>query len=162
MCIHNAALSIDWCYVCLRRSRSASTFSVLGVRWRGHPMVEILRDGRPSWHAPFEQEFRFGCLKAKLILASMEQIRSFSEAADPAEVFRDPFHRHFEQLSLAVQGQSVGSFTRSDGQVVREPYLRLSSQPELRGGMIGIGITKAGALVDVENDLWTWLAKECL
>lgn len=161
MCIHNPAVPIEWCSLCLRRAASSSTFSIRELRWKGNAVVEILRDGQPFWQT-FEEAFRFGCLKAKLILGSIGHIRTFSEAAAPAETFRTPFRQDFAQLSLSVQAQSFASFTRSAGQIVNEPYLKLSCVPERAGGSIGFGVTKAGALLEIEKDLWAWLAKHCV
>lgn len=160
MCRHNAAVPVDWCSLCARAAGANHTYSLRGTRWKGHPVVEILRDGQPFWNHS-EEDFRFGRLKAKLIVASITHIHTFLAAPEAALAFPEPLREVFPQLHLVIERQTFVSFPRG-GQDVHEPYMKVSAVPHDRHKCIGFGITKAGALVALERELWEWVAQEAL
>jgi len=52
-------------------------------------VLEVLRDGQAYW-SEVDEHFRFGCLKAKLMVSSLNVIRAFLEAEDPGGLFEEP------------------------------------------------------------------------
>lgn len=122
--------------------------------YKGNPVIEILDDGEPfGADLPTKEHFSFGVRKAQMVVAFMDEIARFarSDGAEPSitrEIERD------------VRG--VGSCTcvketefEVHGDTIERPYLELSAGSRT----IGFGVTKAEALLDVEEDLERFVEK---
>jgi hypothetical protein len=125
-------------------------------------VVEVLKDGGPVH--PYDEHFRFGCEKAKLIVAAMDVIAEFasntrddgSTTVDSQVILSQRFRIQFH-----VWVEMHEEFTHSLGFTVYKPWLRLEVLPSGTGAHIGVGVQKAKALVALREDLERWVAGAC-
>jgi hypothetical protein len=124
--------------------------------WKDEPIVEILRDG-DHWKSPWDSRFRFGRVKAKLILSSKRIIEKFALSDDPAAVLPERMVRRPDK-DLAIQLQTFPAFTNSYGVYVEEPFLRIE---RIERGFppphIGLGLAKAAAVTILRPEIHAWL-----
>jgi len=119
------------------------------------PIVEILRDGN-VWDSPWDTNFRFGRIKAAMILYSIDTIQKFALSSDPGKMIPLPIFIQTDP-DLVIQLQTFPSFAKMDREIIEEPYLRLERVAEKYPQHIGFGQKKAAALVILKNELRNWL-----
>ncbi len=124
--------------------------------YQGYPVFEILADGQPFGTVfPYDREFKFGLRKARAIVACLDALEEFSESEGRLPDANTGPLMYLAEGGLAVSVIKEERFIHSSGQVVNEKFLKLSSG-ERR--LIGIGRTKARALLDLEDDLRSFCA----
>jgi hypothetical protein len=119
------------------------------------PIIEILRNG-DVWASPWDTNFRFGRIKAAMILYCIDNIQGFALAPESGKLIPSPII-HQPDPDLIIQLQTFPAFTKMDGVIVDEPYLRLDRIGEKYSSHIGFGQRKAAALVILKKDIKNWL-----
>lgn len=119
--------------------------------FKGNPFIEITqKDGA---HFPYDEHFRFGCFKAKMILSCMDIINDFIEGTitfTEKTIYSSlicgdiKVERHFNFLFK--------------GQTIYAQWLQLQAL----NGEIGFGQEKAKALVALSDDIKAWLYNNCV
>ena len=105
--------------------------------------------------------FSFGRSKAKLIINCMEIVKDFNRYKGKIDTKKhNKLFKHDDVIITIEDGKMIvtnrkGSFITSWGKVVNKPYIKLKS-----GKLnIAFGLTKAGALVELENQIKEWINK---
>ena len=127
--------------------------------YKGNKVVEVLKNGGPIH--PYDEHFRFGIQKAKLLLAALTIIREFAaNTADDgtttvaSQVVRD----EATGCQICVWVEMHPEFEHSSGVTIDKPWLQIEAIPLGSGAHIGLGVQKAKAICAVARQLRTWLA----
>ncbi|MEL7592322.1 MAG: hypothetical protein AAGU17_13615 [Anaerolineaceae bacterium] len=151
-CKHFPQNRINDCPICFPVDR----FEILPKIWISDPIVEILRNGK-SWESPWDKEFQFGRLKTALIYYSLEIIEDFAIHPNPGKMLVSPFIFQPDP-DLSIHVQTFSAFTKYDGHIVDEPFIRLDRIFNgKKTSHIGFGQFKASALVILIDGLQQWL-----
>lgn len=119
-------------------------FSSRIEQYLGNPTLEILVDGKPwgdVYH--YDEHFRFGLHKAKLILCFFDIIEEFVNSNGKRPHFED----HQNEESSACRCTYSSEFTRSNKREIKQPYLKLKCNESA----ISFGLAKAQALIDIRD-----------
>src|SRR3989442_3541350 len=100
--------------------------------YRGNPVVEVLKDGGPVH--PYDEHFRFGREKAKLIVAAMDLIEEF--ASNSIVESREVQSKRFG-LRFRAWVEMHDEFVHSSGAPIHRPWLKLEVLPAGTGAEIG-------------------------
>lgn len=155
-------LKIDWCASCSPRETRHSSFNyeIVESIYKDSPVIEILENSEPF---PFDSHFRFGCKKARLILACMDTIVEFSEHTD--DNGRSTVKPHTidsikfgGEISVSIEPHP--EFVHSSGRTINKPWLSLRVMP-YESPHISFGLRKAHALVSLKDQIIKWLNKQC-
>jgi hypothetical protein len=153
LCEHYFNLVNRNCPICF----PSEHYQIVPDNFTGKPLVEIFRNGNP-WLAPGDRNFRFGTKKAAMILYCIKEIEQFAISNCPAEIYETCIRK----ISSAdptdeIYLQSFPEFERTDGEVVRMPFLRVDRVVNsVKSTHIGFGQLKATALVILEEELRDW------
>lgn len=129
------------------------SYQLIESIYKDNPIIEITRED--GTHFPYDEHFRFGCFKAKLILASMDIINDFVEGMI---TFTE------KTIYSARIGGDIKVERRFNfpfkGQTIYSQWLQLQAlnSPDKK---IGFGQEKAKALVALSDDIESWLCKYC-
>jgi hypothetical protein len=133
-------------------------FSLKEDRFRGFPVVEVLKNGGPvhSW----DTHWCFGVRKAEIMIACMPALREFWKASDYEKLAFGSrlVEDQSRNLRVRVRIKMQADFERSDGHPVDRPWLYLEALPP-DSGDLGLGALKCQAICGVEQDLRNWLRK---
>jgi hypothetical protein len=133
-------------------------FSIRESRFRGNPIVEVLKNGGPihMW----DKHFRFGLRKAEMLLSCIELIREFGSSTDERRLAFQPrvVENQRRGLSIQISVEMYADFEHSSGERVDRPWLCLQALPP-DTEHIGIGALKCQAICAVQDDLEAWLRK---
>jgi len=125
--------------------------------WRDKPIVEVFRDGK-AWARPWDTHFRFGVVKAAMILYCIDIVQEFALTSSSGNVI--PESRYLvdkRDLKSTIQLQTFPLFINSYQEIVEYPFIRLDRLSQnLSTADIGFGQHKAAALVILKNDLAHW------
>lgn len=145
-----------------RRTQENPVFSVITGYYAGSPVVEILENGGPVTR--YDVYFRFGCLKARMILACLPALKRFGwpfcddgRSKFEAQTFRDSGPGVTVELAVALNANSRRSNT---GELIDKYWSDLKSLPS-HGTHKGLGIMKCRAVRGVQDDLRAWLFSQC-
>ena len=119
-------------------------FSTRIAQYLGNPTLEILVDGKPwgdVYH--YDEHFRFGLHKAKLIFSFFDKIEEFVKLNGKRPHFDDPQNGE----SSGCRCTYFPQFPRSNKRQIDQPYLKL----ECNQLTIGFGLAKAQALIEVRD-----------
>ena len=135
---------------------TATNYELSLTTSKNEPIVEVLRNGK-SWASPWDTNFRFGRVKAKMVIASKVFVQRFDLAENPGALLTEPLVIQPDP-DLIIQLQTFPYFTKKDIPVY-EPFLQLKG---LKCGNhlpkhIGFGRTKATALVILMENIEVWL-----
>jgi hypothetical protein len=122
----------------------------------GYPVIEILRNGAQIHE--YDRHFRFGRRKAKMVLACLPALKKFAWPSDDENL-------RFQEETFPVPDLGIRvrvfvevhpDFTRSTGEQITEPWLRLQTVPydELH---LGLGRMKCRAVWSVQDQLRDWM-----
>lgn len=141
------------CPICFPSVR----YRIYSDTYNRRPIVEIFRNGMP-WFAPGDSHFRFGVKKAEMILYCIKEIEQFALSNNPAEIYKTSISKISPiDPSEEIYLQSFPEFERTDGHVVRMPFLRLNrTVNSVPSTDIGLGQTKAIALAVLQEELRGW------
>jgi len=140
------------CYHC----QEPPEYSIKEGVFKGLPVVEILHQGGAIHE--FDEHFRFGVKKAKLILACMEIVEELAATqfgempAIENQTVVDSING--DQISLIVE--SFREWQHSSGRTIKVPWIRLQSDkyPDVH---IGFGQKKAKAIVCLRRKTAEWV-----
>jgi len=150
-CIHG--LKPNECYLCtqstLPRGGGMPQFTTQAGQIGGNPTLEIFVNGQ-SWGVTYsyDEHFRFGVKKARLILLFSDLIEKFVETGGIRPSFGNPIRRT-DLNNSPCSCATFPNFTYSNGQTINSPYMQLRSGTVA----IGFGLQKAEALIDVLNNI---------
>ena len=157
-------LELDECSSCNPRSNSkAHSCSLKEDIYEGKPIIEVLINGLPISVTGGKKHFSFGCTRAKLIINCMEIVKDFSINKGNIDINKhNKLFKHDDVIITIEAGKMIvtnrkGSFITSWGKVVNKPYIELKS-----GNVkIAFGLTKAGALIELESQIREWIDNNC-
>lgn len=158
-CIHG--LKPKECYLCTLDNRLKGVmpkFTTKEGLFHGNPVLEVLVDGQ-SWGVtyPFDEHFRFGVQKAKLILIFSDLIEQFVETHGKRPNFgtKTSLTDLKYNLNSPCTCSTYPQFTLSKGRDIDSPYMQLRSF----NLAIGFGLIKAEALIDVRGNIEQFVDK---
>ncbi len=122
-------------------------FSTREYYFNIHPMIEILVDNQP-WGLvfPYDEHFKFGTKKARLILASLDLISDFVESDGLRPKYNKVISIFDDELGIRCDCTTYPGF-KIKGIYRPYPYMKIESEQT----NIGFGLTKAEALLVVER-----------
>jgi len=125
-------------------------FSTRIEQYLGNPTLEILVNGKPwgdVYH--YDEHFRFGLHKAKLIFCFFDIIEEFVKSNGKRPPFNTPLKRVEPSVNLYSQCicTNFPAFIYSNKRQIDQPYLKL----ECDQLTIGFGTIKAQALIEVRD-----------
>ena len=143
-----------WCAHCTPAENIAAQYELVPAGLaNGYPIVELLRDGGPIHE--FDEHFRFGRSKAKLILAAMENLERFSRGEKIKGGLVSDSHGNSGRIIV----QFWPDFMRSDGRYVNASWLSLED-PMHPGSGIGIGYQKSLACIALKDEILRWVQSQ--
>jgi hypothetical protein len=118
-------------------------------------VVEILKDGGPVH--PYDEHFRFGIQKARLLLGALEVIKEFAANTDDEgnTAVKSQFIHDESGAVLQIWVEMHEEFVRSTGERIQRPWLQIRRLPN--GPQIGTGVQKAKAISALARELRTWV-----
>ena len=121
--------------------------------YMGNPVVEILKNGGPVH--PYDEHFRFGLAKGRLLLAALDAIRQFAAVGDDiVERFTSEGPpQGIASDALTIWIELHPEFVRSTGETVDRPWLHMRSST----ATIGVGYEKAKAVCALSDQLRQWV-----
>ena len=131
-------------------------FSIKEETHRGNPVIEILVDG-DIWKSQFgyDEHFRFGLRKAKMLIAGMDTIEKFYNSGGK---YPDPG----EEIDISDENSGIYckctrfiGFEKGNDDIDR-PYLKFVDKYKNK---IGIGLNKANALLDLGDEIKQFIEK---
>jgi hypothetical protein len=154
-----------YCSHCLKKQRGTQenpVFSILTGHYAGSPVVEILKNGGPVTR--HDEHFRFGCVKARMILACLPALKRFGwpswdddRSKFETQVFRDGSLGLTVEVSVAMNP----NFRLSDtDELVEKYWLDLRALPSLETHK-GLGVMKCRAVWTVQDELRAWVFRHC-
>lgn len=155
ICDHTC-LPKDQCSHCIDGPPRLSPHYQLKAAWfQGCPVVEILKDGGPVH--PYDEHFRFGIQKARLLLGALEVIKEFAANTDDEgnTTVRSQFIHDESGAVLQIWVEMHEEFVRSTGETVQRPWLQIRRLPN--GPHIGAGVQKAKAISALARELRKWV-----
>ncbi len=146
----------DQCAHCLGTASRPSPHYQLKPGWfGGFPIVEVLKDGGPVHR--YDEHFRFGAEKGRLLLGAIEVIREFAANTDDEgnTTVRSQVVRDNSGVLLQIWVEMHEEFVRSTGETIHRPWVQIHRLPD--GPRIGIGVQKAKAVCALSKELKRWL-----
>lgn len=117
-------------------------------QYKGNPVIEILNDGELfGADLPTMEHYSFGVRKARMIVAFMDDIARFASSGGGKPSIREEIERRVPGVGPCTCVNETEFEVKGD--TIDRPYLDLSAGRT----SIGFGVTKAEALLDVEEDL---------
>jgi len=156
-CIHG--LNPEHCDVCRQKTSPKEVmpqFSTKKDQYRSSPILEVLVNGEPWGKTyPWDEHFRFGVIRVKLILIFIDLIEKFVKTDGKSPDFGKIISRPDGKYNCTCVNSPW--FTRPNGQIVNKPYMKLASDGYFD---IGFGTEKAKALIEVLNSLKEFVNSE--
>jgi hypothetical protein len=119
------------------------SISVEELHYRHHPVLEIKRDGDDFFVGDgLKRRFRFGLLKAKMILTCMALIEEFLESRGGRPASNLVHCMNNGPYGILCSCTKYSSFKRKSRREIMKPYLVIASGVT----KIGIGLEKAQAV----------------
>ena len=117
--------------------------------------MEVLKNGG-AVH-PYDEHFRFGSQKARLLLGALEVIREFARNTDDDgnTTVKSQIVRDNSGNLLQIWIEMHEEFVLSTGHKIERPWLQIRRLPD--GPRIGIGVQKAKAVCAVAKELKKWI-----
>ena len=130
-------------------------YSVKESTYRNKPVIEILVDGN-TWGNVYEydENFRFGLTKAKMIIAGMDTIEKFYNSDGRELPLENAIKIENEKYGIILFCTKFDEFKVYD-KILEKPYLELVAE----GVRLGIGLQKARALLDLEDEIKQFIDK---
>ena len=135
-----------------------TTHSIREDSYEGYPTIELLANGGPIHFSGGSRKGRltFGIRKARMLLACLEPIKEFADAADDNE------RQRLEPQSVQEGPNSISvslepDFKLPSGVQVNKPFLKC----ELPGTdtVKGLGAMKCRAVWELREEIREWLAR---
>lgn len=121
------------------------SYSVKFASYRGSAVMEVLCD-RKDWGEthPLDEHFRFGSIRARMIVTAQAVIRDFLESYGQKPLPGQPVIAtdSVRDPSFSVACTSYDHFMRGD-RCIQQPYLQL----QFSRYSIGLGLSKAEAVI---------------
>lgn len=152
----------DGCIHCKGpRPKMPPKYELRPSSFKGNPIVEIFKDGGPIH--PYDERFRFGIKKARLMLAALPIVQEFAAnthddgtmTVAPLQIVRDEVMGR----DLKVWVEMYPKFIHPTGMTIKRPWLRIETFLPGSGARIGLGVQKAKAICAVAQELRTWLTQ---
>jgi hypothetical protein len=146
----------DQCNHCLGGPPRLSPHYQLKFGWyQGSQVVEVLKDGGPVH--PYDQHFRFGAQKARLLLTAIEVIKEFAANTDEVgnTTVKSQFVNDASGAILQIWIEMHVEFVKSTGEKIERPWLQIRRLPD--GPHIGAGVQKAKAISALARELREWV-----
>jgi hypothetical protein len=162
-CPLNPSMYKRECSHCQGTARGTSqnpNFSVVESLYHGSPVIEVLKNGA-AIHA-YDQHFRFGCRKARIILACLPALKRFgwpSSEKDRTEFEPQIFTESKLGITVEVFAVMNPYFVRGD-ELIEQYWLDLKELPSLEVHK-GLGVMKCRAVWSVQDEIRAWLARRC-
>lgn len=147
------------CQGTMRGTPDNPHFSLKEDYFNGWPVVEVLKDGGRIHK--FDEHFRFGIRKAKMLVACVNHLREFWQSSDEQRLVFDQRNFPANEWSLRGRIYSIGmhpDIELSTAERIRTPWIELRASPD--GEHIGLGPMKCRAICAVEGNLKDWLQRQ--
>ena len=130
-------------------------YSIKESTFRNNPMIEILVDG-DVWGSVFgyDENFRFGLTKAKMIIAGMNKIEEFYNSDGKSPPLLEEIDIEDNKYSVLYRCVVHDEFPVK-GKIIEKPYLKLIGKYD----DIGFGLQKADALLDLKEEIKQFIKK---
>ena len=162
-CPLNPSMYKRECSHCQGTARGTSqnpNFSVVESFYKRKPVIEVLKNGA-AIHA-YGLHFRFGCRKARIILACLPALKRFgwpSSEKDRTEFEPQVFTESKLGVTIEVFAVMNPNFVRGD-ELIEQYWLDLKELPSLEIHK-GLGVMKCRAVWSVQDEIRAWLARRC-
>jgi hypothetical protein len=162
-CPLNSSMYKRYCSHCQGTARGTSQnpiFSVAESLYYGSPVIEVLKNGA-AIHA-YDAHFRFGCRKARIILACLPALKRFgwpSSEKDRTEFEPQTFTENQLGVTIEVFAVMNPNFVGGD-ELIEQYWLDLRELPSLEIHK-GLGVMKCRAVWSVQDEIRAWLARHC-
>jgi hypothetical protein len=126
-----------------------ASYDIRKDTYKGSPVLEILVNGGP-WGDTFtyDEHFRFGQIKARMIVTCLEIIEAFEFTQGHRPGANDEITISRTSTGLTCSCTKQDQYTTSHGKVIEQPYLRLDAEKS-----IGFGVKKAEAIVSLQDQI---------
>jgi hypothetical protein len=142
----------------LKRNSNGDTpphFSAVDGTYHGYPVLEILKNGGPI-HS-HDRHFRFGVSSARVFMACIDVIGEFGFTSDDERLRLGRCVLPFGLNPSSILVEPVPHFVRSSGELVSEPWLRLTV---LQCRYVRrLGVMKSRALWMLRADVAGWMKR---
>ena len=130
-------------------------YSIIESEHFGNPVIEILVDG-DIWGSVYgyDENFRFGLIKAKMIIAGMNKIEEFYNSNGKSPPLLEEIGIEDNKYSVLCRCVVHDEFPVK-GKIIEKPYLKLIGKYD----NIGFGLEKARALLDLEEEIKQFIDK---
>jgi hypothetical protein len=142
-------------FALLRSTAKAFATLPTEIWFLSRSVVEVLKDGGPVH--PYDEHFRFGVQKAKLLLLALKIVREFAANTDDEgnTTVTSQFVHDNSGMILQVWVEMHEEFIRSTGEKIERPWLQIRRLPN--GPQIGVGVQKAKAVSVLADQLAEWV-----